>query len=259
MKQTARYISYAAAPVAGLGLYAAARFPTGAADKFLVWAAIVAVTTAAIAAAAVLVVRTSRPGGRWLPFIEPPIFLTAASFLVLLLVETSLARYGLAVLSMVLLAVYFENLRAADSDRGQPADLVHLAHALDFVGLFFLAAFAFEIGMFFYVPVPLSAAVMAVFGAAAAAADLWRAGFVLREQSWLVAALGTLSGELFIALNFLPTSNLVNAAVAVVLFSLALQTAKHVLSGAGEFKYIRRELAVSAALVVILFLTARWI
>ncbi len=260
MKQTVRYVAYAIAPLVGLGLYAAARFPLGLAEgKFMAWAAISFTTTLVVSAASFLVVRVSRPGGSWLPFVEPPLFLTLSSFLALLLIETSFGRYGAAVLVMVLLAVYFENLRASESGSGQPADLVHLAHALDFVGLFFVSAFAFEIGTFFYVPVPLLALAMALVGAAAAAADLWRAGFSVRDQVWLVGALAALSGELFVALNFLPISNLVNAAVGVVLFSLALQVAKHVLSGAGEFKYVRRELAVSSALVVVLLLTAKWI
>lgn len=245
----------------GLGLFAAARLPLMAAeDQLTVWGAIFAATAALVTAAAVLAAWGRGSVLRSLRLAIPVILLVASSFVYLLIIETPSGRYGLAGLAMLLTAVFFENLRlaAAGPDRAGSAHLINLSFVLDATSLFFLLAFVFGFATFYHVPLPNAAAAVGAVTALIAHEALWRAGFSVREHAVLVVAAGIVGAETYVTLSLLPTSYLVDAAVAVVLLSAALHVVKQVLSGAGELKFFRKELAASLTLAMLLLCTARW-
>jgi len=257
-----RRLAYIISLLLGAGLLAAARLPLAVVDgRLLVWTSIVAFTAALVAVAGTHVsYHAGAPVFRSLRLAAPAVFLAASSFLYLLIVETALGRYGLAALVMFLTAVFFENLRRSPegAERSGPTNLVHLSLVLDALSLFFLLSFIFGVAAFFYVSLPLAAAVIGLVAAAMTREMLWRSGLQSREYVSLIVAAGLIGAETYVALALLPTSHLVNAAVAVVLLSAALHVVRQVLSGAGEFRYFRKELAASLLLAVLLMTTARW-
>jgi len=250
------------APLAALGLAAVVLLPayTPEDGRLTVWAALTGVTVCVVAAAGVRAAKAALSGPGRSRWAAPPAFLTLSSSLFLLMAETSAGRWSLVALTVLLVAVYFENLRgAAESHKGGTGALARLSGVLDAISLFFALAFIFGLANFYYVSLPAAALTVGLAGAALFHETLWRAGFETKGQRTLVAAAGCVCAEAYAALSFLPTSNLVNAAVAVVLLAAALRVSERVLSGAGEFKFFSRELAASLALAMVLLLTARWI
>ncbi len=246
--------------VLGLGLLAAAKFPLlWVESRFWVWGLAALLTSVLVGLIGVLAFRS---GGCWraLRLMAPAILLTLCASLYLLIIESSWGRYALTVLVMFLVAVYMENLRRSESgpEASHASHLVHLCFVLDAVSLFFLLAFIFGLAAFYYVSLPAAAAAVGAVTAFLTHEMLWRAGFGSRGQLGLVAAAAVIGMEGYVALTLLPTAYLVNSAVAVILFSVGLHVVKQILSGAGEFKYFRKELIASLSLAVLLLTTARW-
>ncbi len=244
----------------GLGLVAAAKLPLfWLQSRFLVWGASAFVTCVLVGLIGVLALRS---GGRLraLRLAAPAILLSACTFLYLLIVESSVGRYSMTFLVMFLVALYLENLRRSESGPAgsNASQLVHLCFVLDAVSMFFLLAFIFGLAAFYSVSLPSAAVAVGAVAAFLTHETLWRAGFGSRGHAGLVIAAAAVGIEGYVALSLLPTSHLVNAAVGVILFSAGLHVIKEVMSGAGEFKYFRKELVGSLSLAVLLLTTARW-
>jgi len=256
-----RRLPYLISLLSGTGLLAAARLAVAHKDgNFFVWSVIAGSVSALVAIGGILIFWGGRPL-RSLRLALPAVFLTVSAFLYLLIIETPWGRFGLTALVMFLTAVFFESLRRslpAGSDRPGPASLIYLSLVLDAVSLFFLLAFIFGLATFYNISLSAASAGIGLVTAFMAHEMLWRAGFATRDQAALVAASGFIGAEVFAGLYLLPTSYLVNAAVAVVLLTAALHVVKQVLSGAGELKYFRKELAAALLLAVLLLTTARW-
>lgn len=256
-----RRISYIIAPLIGLGLFAAARLPLLVDDgKMTIWGAACAVTVGLTALAAFFVARESGRGLRAVRWAAPVVLLAASGFVFLLIVESSVGRYALAALVMLLAAVYFENLRAAIPSNipSGPVDLMHLSFVLDAVSFFFLLAFIFGFATFYDVPLMITSLIVGLLAALVTHETLWRAGFSTRQHAGLITAAGILGLEAHVALSLLPTSYLVNAGVVVVLLSAAMHATKQILSGAGEFRFFRKEMAAALLLSALLLGTANW-
>jgi hypothetical protein len=272
-----------AAPLVGVGLYGAMRFsPTVSQGKILVLWGIGVVTVAAVAAAGFFLMRTASaadPGRQAAAadgqagvapshgiagaprLTEPPILLTTGAFLFLLIAGSSFGRCALTILTMLLIAVYFEGLRrVADRDNPvSPADLAQLAHMLDLAAVFLMSAFVFGIRAFYDVPALILAIVIAAIWAFVAAENLSRTGIPVKMSAGPLVAVAVFGAEAYATLSLLPISHLVAAAVSVILLAVSTLIVGQTLSGAVEPAKIRRDLAASIGLAALLLLTARWI
>jgi hypothetical protein len=190
-----------------------------------------------------------------------PAMLVSGSFGCFLIAGNVVERVGVAVVAVALLAPYLTYLRGvsrADS-RFTGEKFSHLSFAVHVAAMFFVTAFSAEIPG--YLRVPLPAAVISV-GAAALAASaetLRRAGHVGRDAAALAASAALLMMQLFLAMSFLPTAGIVNAAVLTVLYATGLRAAAAILSGAPvKPSVMRRDFAFSFILVAVVLSTARW-
>ena len=182
-----------------------------------------------------------------LAFVSPSL-LGAAGFAFMLIVENAAGRAVTALAVLALHASYLSFMTRVDV---VPRDFLRIRSAMSLTTLFFTLAFLFGISAF--VDVPLIA--LAFTAGVVAAAAAWSA---LRHEvpRAVIAAFGALGAETFLALWFLPTAWLVDAAASMILFVLALQVIAHLNDAPAPL--FRRRAVFAAALVALVLGTARW-
>jgi len=192
-------------------------------------------------------------------YIAAPAFLTVSAFLCLLIVGSTAGTWFLPAVTALLVGAHFAALRqAATGEEKSIGDLIQAAHVLEVAALFLLLTFLFGINSFYYVSMPTLGLAAGAAMAWLVAEMLWRGGFRPADHWLLIVISGALAFEIYVGFSFLPTGHLVNAAATAVLFVAALHVVKMVMQGAGEARYIRKELAVSLLSVAALLATARW-
>jgi hypothetical protein len=80
-----------------------------------------------------------------------------------------------------------------------------------------------------------------------------------RQGLFWVLTIGIVLPEIFISLGFLPTSHLVNGLVMAVVFYLAVIFSRLALRNSLKRTVLLREFGVAFGLVLVVFLTARWV
>ena len=189
-----------------------------------------------------------------------PAVLVAAAFGCFLIVDTGPGRLTLAASAVVLSVAYLSYLRGIvrRDPRFRPEDFSHLSFAVHVIAVFFAFAFAFGVPGYLPVPVPAVAGALSLVILLSTAESLRRAGLSGRDAALVSSAFVALGAQLYFALSFLPTTNLVNAAVGTVLYATGLHASVSVLSGRSSEPAFRRQFAVSFLLLVVVFATARW-
>ncbi len=189
-----------------------------------------------------------------------PAFFAASAAGFLLLIEGAAFRYALVVATAFMLYAWFayvDGMRGAPA-RFTPEGFVHLVRALRAVASFFFLAFCFGITVFMQVPVWIPALAVLAATSLVTWETLWHAKRSSREELPLIVALALVASQLYVGLSFLPTSAVVNAAVATTFLAFALHYAERVFDEAGSVKWLRRQFAMSGLLVVLVLATARW-
>lgn len=181
-----------------------------------------------------------------------PALLVAGTFLFLMLVESSAVRFVAVTGGMLLLTAFFARLDAGDDE-----EFANLSRAVRAVALFFLLAFTFGVSRYVSAPLPLMTAVATVALGVAAFQDL-RPCVGTRLSVGYAAVAAVLGAELYLALAFLPTSYLTNAAVLLVAMEM-LSSAMRNLAAPGDSPLLaRRHVALALVLLAAIFGTARW-
>mgnify|MGYP001590697115 FL=1 len=226
----------------------------------LVIPAIMLAATGAVAAATYGLARIGHDRRVALLTSATPAVLVAGAFGCFLIVETSAGRLALAAATVMLAAVYLAYLRGMvrGDERFRVDDFSHFSFAVHVVSVFFVFAFAFGVTGYLRIPVPLAAFVVAVTILLATAETLRRAGLANGSAATISAMFVALGVQLYLALSFLPTSHLVNAAVGTVLYAAGLHAVVAALADRAPAPAFRRQFALSLLLVVIMLSTARW-
>ena len=155
---------------------------------------------------------------------------------------------------------YFDRLRTlASLEQAEKAEFVYFTYALHVAAAFFVFAAAYGLARIAHASIALMSPLVAAALVVMMFETLRRAGVRAGRSAPVGVAFGIIATELFVAVAFLPTSYLVNAAVLTVLFSLVLRIGMQVLSREADAARLRRQAVLSFALVVVLLATARWI
>ena len=224
-----------------------------------IWSACLGAALAVIAAGVFLIARgTGRPLSFWRSCL-PSVFLVIAGFAYLLIIESALGSYLLAAIVALLVGAHLAQVRSAAAGvvERDPA-LAHLANLIGLAGLFLLLSFLYGINSYYYVSMPLLGLAAAAAVAGVAGESLASFGLTSAELPIVVVVFGALEFQAYVGFSFLPTGNLVNAAVNVILFASSLYAVRMILQGAVEARHFRRELALSFLSVAILMATAGW-
>ncbi len=95
---------------------------------------------------------------------------------------------------------------------------------------------------------------------AAAAHLVWlEAGIDPRQYRWGIMALAWFGAELFVATWWLPTTVLIGSTAATTILALTIQASRHLWKGHWEPGRSRRYLLVGTTVLLIIFVSARWI
>jgi hypothetical protein len=242
-------------------LVAAVRLPPAFADHRL--PALAALAAASVFFAGLSAYVASRGGfGRSIAarYAVTPAFFSLSASCFLLLVEGSLWRIALIAASSAALYVWFSYVDGMRTEPGRftTDGFAHLVRVLRVTAAFFFLSFCFGITVFMQVPVWIPALAVLVATGIVAWETLWHAKRSSREEFPLIVAVALVSAQLYVALSFLPTSAMVNAAVATTLVAFALHFAERIFDGIGAGRGLRRHFAMTAALVVLVLATARW-
>lgn len=190
-----------------------------------------------------------------------PAMLTSGAFGCFLIAGTGIERIGVAAVAVALLAPYLTYLRGvsrADA-RFNGEKFSHLSFAVHVAAMFFVTAFLAEIPGYLQVPLPAAVAAVGAATLAASAETLRRAGHSGRDAAALAASAAALMMQLFLAMSFLPTAGIVNAAVLTVLYAAGLRAAVAILAGKPAAPSVaRRDFAFTCLLVAVVLTTARW-
>jgi hypothetical protein len=252
---------HAVAPMVGAGMYGATFLPKVVPLGKL---AVLGLSGLALAVfvfvSAFFAAKDAGTADRRIRYALTPALFAAASFAYLLLLQGRAARYALVLAAVVLLAVYFRQLRQALHPFVPVtlAEFAHLCFALHAVTLYFLFAFTFGIGLYLHVPSLILALAAGSAAGLIAHETLASAPISRRERFTYAAAVALVAAELQASLAFLPTSFTVGAAVALILLVLVLQIFRQIGHGAGEPR-VRRQFILSSILVTVVLTTARWV
>lgn len=183
----------------------------------------------------------------------------AAATAFFLVTESSRARSALLVAAPIGLAFLLTGLsRAARGDERDRHLHTNIAFFTQVVTAFFALAFAFHSVGYFAIPVIGIAAVLALLGAILAE-DAFSVADLGRVVRWSLAGIfGLLLGELYFAMQALPTSASANAVASTTIFAVALHIARTAIAGAIAPRAWRREFAMAAVLVIMVLITAQW-
>lgn len=191
-----------------------------------------------------------------------PAILVAAGFGLYLTIDAPGERTAAAVATVGFVAAYVSYAKGiADGAGGfTDADFAHVSAAVHVVAVFLAFAFALSVADYLAVPMWAVALVVAATLALVSVETLRRAGLEQRASGVVLTAcaLAVLGVELFVGASFLPTSFLVSAGAAAIVFSAVLHAAMDVLSGRASEKAMRRQFFLALGLLVVLFATARW-
>lgn len=238
--------------------YAAARFAPALASYAIPAFAAVAIAGASVAAYGLS--RTAHSRRVAALTAATPAALVAAAFGCFLIVDRMAGVGAVAATAVVLTAAYLTYLRGMvkGDERFRPQDFSHLSFAVHAVSVFFTLLVAYGMPDYLQLPVPAASVVVALIVFVATAETLRRAGLVGRDVAILSFAFVALAVQLFIGLSFLPTSDLVNAAVGTLLYAAGLHVAVSMLDPRVPAPAYRRQFAFTLLLVVVVLSTARW-
>lgn len=186
-------------------------------------------------------------------------FFILSSYLFFLISETTFSRYGGALIAAGLVGIFISNLSFAFhiGEYVSFKSFVPLVSTMEILATFFLAYFLYTASKIIQVNILFSTV---IFGLIIAA--LGRYGsrvYDLKDGDKLIRIVGgVLSAQIFIAISFLPTSALVNAAVFVLVINAAIFAIRNAFLGKG-FGLWWKTIVFAAGLLLVVFVTADWL
>lgn len=298
-------LPYAAALLAGAAFMVAsslARADVGNKDLLLAVPALFIAVAIAIASVLLVGVRTQILTG--LRAAISPVILALSAYGYYLLIDRGIVRYAVVAAVAVLLAVYLEHVKrpteiksdkAVTSVQGERGDLTqgseayaNLSFTIHFISVFFLSAFMLGLVQMTQASGLLLSLVMgfAVFvlmhetlvrfgtdpSTSLPSTSLGTGGTGKGSARTVSVIFGVVGAEIHVALSFLPTAHVVNAAVFTILYALGVLVAKTALQhGSGQAavggpepaesatKALRRYVVISFILIILILVTARWL
>ena len=194
-------------------------------------------------------------------FLVLPIFLLFSALLFFLFLESDVLKLILGLLVTICIWLYAESVFAFYHlpSTYQAYTLEFLSLILSILSAFFFTSGMYAMSLFIQLPVWIPAILIALFTFVVSIVVLWVSKVAL-EIALRFAVVGAICmAQVYIVFSLLPTSFLSNAAgFAVILYSflgLARADALDKLSKTVLVRY----LAIGAALLLVIFATARWI
>ncbi len=157
----------------------------------------------------------------------------------------------------VLFLAYWHGMGRGDA-RFRADDFAHLSFALHVVATFFVLASAFSLSDFLPLPLPALAAIAGLITLVTVAETMRRAGLPSSSIPSFAVVMAVVMAEVTVALSELPTSNLVDAMIGVVVYATCLHAATAILAPTPRPAVLRRHFALSFAIVILVLFTARW-
>lgn len=251
-----------AAPMLIAGMFAVAWYAPTARIMPMVMVIVAYVVAVAVAFASGLA--AAAPLRSWratLPLAGTPALLVASGFGLFLVIDVRVQRMVMAAVVLLFVSAYVSYARnVVKGVRGfSDGDFSHVSAAIHAVAVFLAYAFAMNGAEYLRAPLWASTAVVAALLMLASLETLRRAG-VSGHPSFMLSAvaLAVIGTELFLGATFLPIAYLAAAAVGATVFAFALHVVADVLSGRAAEIALRRQMVVTAALVMLISATARW-
>lgn len=221
----------------------------------------------AIALIAALVFATGSLAGwgrdleRWGHVAITPLGFLVSLLLFLLFLELAWLMILVGLVSALFLFLYFEHLFRFIHLPGtyQPYALEHSSLVLHIASMYFLAVAFYGAQTFLQVPAWMLAVVFAVVSGLLVYETLW-VGKLRDTHAVHVAMVGSVVlGEIFLVLSLLPTSFYVNAAAIALMFYMLLGLLRADLLKKLTTLVLRRYVLLGGVLLLVIFLTARWV
>lgn len=205
----------------------------------------------------------------WLELLPTPILLSAVAMILILFLETALARQFLMVMVAALIGFYWENIRRhIEAKDRYPVHYLESASLLVHVAVVWLSASGFFRIMLDPTILPptlaANAYVIATFLLIAVVFLLdYRAIWLMRyssENVWLFLAVESLLvGEFFWVLNFLPLSPDVKAFLSALEYYAVAALARAHFDGNLQLAVVRRYIYFIVIIAAAVLVTARWL
>lgn len=227
---------------------------------FQLWSvALVAFILLALLLSRLLLFEFRRPAF-WV-FLGTPLLLLVSSLMFFVLLESDAGKWTLGLIVTLALAIYAESLFAFYHlpSTYQPYSLEYLTLIIYVSSAFFFTSSAYMAQLFLELPlwVPSVAVFVAVLFATMAVFWVSKIGFETGVPFALVGAI--LMTELYVALAFLPTSFVTNAAVFAVCLSTYFGLVRAQVLEKLSLKVVRRYVGLALVLVAVILGTATWL
>ncbi len=189
-----------------------------------------------------------------------PAILLAGALGTFMTVEGDTARLLVAATTIgfsVLFLAYWHGMGRGDV-RFSADDFAHLSFALHVVAMFFVLVSVFGLSDFLTLPLPAVAGIAGAITLVTVAETMRRAGLPRQSIVAFSATMALIMAEATVALSELPTGNLVDAMMGVVVYATCLHAATAILQPSPRPPALRRHFALSFAIVILVLSTARW-
>ena len=194
-------------------------------------------------------------------FLALPIFLLFSALLFFFFLESDVLKIIVGFIVTLCMWLYAESLFAFYHlpSAYQAYTLEFLSLILSILTAFFFTSGMYAMSLFMQLPVWIPAIIVAIFTFIVSIAVLWVSKIALQVALRFGTVGAICMTQVYIVFSFLPTSFLANAAgFAVVLYSFLGLTRAEALGKLSKTVIIRY-LSISAALLLAIFATARWI
>jgi len=196
----------------------------------------------------------------WALFITP-FWLLVSSIALLMILESPLIRWVVALLIPCLEGFYLRQLSVYFHfpEKYQTHALENLSNALNVIVAFFafssLYGLKLFLGLGWVLLVPLCVGIVVTI----AYQSFWVQKIANKEGALWLIGIGLLLPEMFIVIGFLPTSNIVSGQVMAICFYLIFTISRLAIRHNFDRRLVLRHASLAFCLVIMTLLTAQWV
>jgi len=194
-------------------------------------------------------------------FLALPLLLLFSSVFFFFFLEGEAIKYAVGIIVTLCIWIYAESVFAFYHlpSTYQAYTLEYLSLTLSLLSAFFFASGMYAMGLFLQLSLWVPAIIMGLFSFFSSMMVLWVSKISLQRALRFSIICGICLAQTYIVLSLLPTSFVSNAAGFAVILYLFLGLSRAQALEKLSKKVILRYLAIASAMLLMIFLTARWI
>ncbi|MFH0853261.1 MAG: hypothetical protein V1853_02545 [bacterium] len=191
----------------------------------------------------------------------PPLWLILSSISLIIIAESEIFRWMLAVFTPFVLGFYLKQIYIYNynPEQYQPYALENLSVSINIFVVFLAASSLFGLKLFLGLNLSVIWVIFFVVSLTLAYQTFWVHKLKLQQMIWWLIAVVALLMQLFVSMGFLPVQYIVSGLMVAIAFYLLIGLSRLVIRQAFRRRLVAQQIILSSVLTLIILITARWI